>query len=179
MKSRRKAREAAVQALYQCDTQADFGAGALERFLDNFCPESGPARIETSPGLGQASSEDLPPDVVASDLKSKETIRENRAFAVLLMRGATEHLLDIDATIESASAHWTIQRMSRVDRNILRVAAFELKFLPDVPPNVIINEAIEIAKTFGSDESPNFINGVLDQIAKRTSAIRRGQASNA
>jgi N utilization substance protein B len=179
MKSRRKAREAAVQALYQCDTQADFGASALERFLDNFYPEAGPARVETSLGASQESEQDPSPEGCSSDPKSKETTRENRAFAALLMRGASEHLAEIDASIEAASAHWTIQRMSRVDRNILRVAAFELKFLPDVPPNVIINEAIEIAKTFGSDESPNFINGVLDQISKRTSSLRRDQASNA
>ena len=62
--------------------------------------------------------------------------------------------------------------MARVDRNLLRLAAFELQFLLEIPPNVAINEAIEIAKLYGSDESPNFINGVLDHIAKAVAEQR-------
>ncbi len=159
MKSRRKAREAAVQALYQCDTQCDFRHEALDYFMQDFFPEGAESRIE--------ADEEVAPE---SKIHSGEL--ENREFACVLMDGVISHLEEIDRLLGSASAHWSVARMSRVDRNILRIAAFELLFLADVPPNVVINEAIELAKTFGSDESPMFINGVLDQVAKKVAAAR-------
>lgn len=161
MKSRRKAREAAVQALYQCDTQCDFSRDALDYFMLNFFPSDAPARVE-------------PDESSSLESHHKGSELENRQFACRLMEGAVEKLDDIDRMLSSASAHWSVARMSRVDRNILRIAAFELLFAPDVPQNVVINEAIELAKTFGSDESPMFINGVLDQVAKKTAALRAG-----
>ncbi|MCC6953707.1 MAG: transcription antitermination factor NusB [Deltaproteobacteria bacterium] len=88
-----------------------------------------------------------------------------RPYSEVLLRGVVESLPKLDSCITRSSEHWSLGRMSRVDRAIIRVAAFELAFLPDVPKNVAINEAIEIAKRFGSDESPNFVNGVLDRLA--------------
>jgi transcription antitermination protein NusB len=88
-----------------------------------------------------------------------------RAYAENLSRGVLDNIVKIDSRITSASENWSITRMSRVDRSILRVVAYEIMFIDDVPHSVAINEAIEIAKRFGADESPNFINGVLDKLA--------------
>ena len=88
-----------------------------------------------------------------------------QAFAEELVRGVVEHKTRIDALIEDKSTNWTTPRMARIDLNILRIAVFELLFHPDTPANVTINEAIEIARKFGTEESTAFINGILDQIA--------------
>jgi transcription antitermination protein NusB len=88
-----------------------------------------------------------------------------RDYAEKLSRGVIENLSDIDSKLTCASENWSITRMSRVDRAILRVIAYEIMFDGQVPHNVAIDEGIEIAKRFGSDESPNFVNGVLDQLA--------------
>ncbi|CAO0821030.1 Transcription antitermination protein NusB [Desulfarculales bacterium] len=87
------------------------------------------------------------------------------AYAQLLVRGIDQHRAEIDAMVESASRHWKVSRMPRVDRNILRVAAFEMVFSQGrVPSKVAINEAVELAKRYGGEESPGFINGVLDSL---------------
>lgn len=86
-------------------------------------------------------------------------------FANELVRGVEDDLERIDRTIREVSHHWRIERMTRVDRNILRLATLELLALPDVPRRVTLNEAIELAKRFGSEGSPGFVNGVLDRIA--------------
>ena len=88
-----------------------------------------------------------------------------RPYAGQLCKGALENVTKIDAKLTVASEHWSLNRMARVDRSILRIATYELMFLDEVPINVSINEAIEIAKRFGSDESPQFVNGVLDRVA--------------
>ncbi len=72
----------------------------------------------------------------------------------------------IDHEIEERSHHWKLNRMSFIDRNILRIALFELLYCDEIPPNATINEAIEIAKTYGDKNSAAFINGILDQIEK-------------
>ena len=87
-----------------------------------------------------------------------------RPFAEHLVRGVYLHQAEIDQIIVSASDHWRLDRMSIVDRNILRMALFEMLYCPDVPPKVSINEAIDMAKKFGSEDSGAFINGVLDHI---------------
>ncbi len=88
-----------------------------------------------------------------------------QAFAEELVHGVVGHKAEIDARIEEKSTNWTVPRMAKIDLNILRLAVFELVFRPDIPANVTINEAIEIAKKFGTEESPAFVNGILDQIA--------------
>ena len=76
------------------------------------------------------------------------------------------HQESIDERIQTAAENWELKRMTPVDRNILRLAACELIHRPDVPPKVTVNEAVELGKAFGTAESPGFINGVLDKIAK-------------
>ena len=91
--------------------------------------------------------------------------RDGEEFGNLLVEGFGEERERIDETIRKVSHHWRLERMTRVDRNILRLATYELLSLADVPRKVTLNEAIELAKRFGSEGSAGFVNGVLDRIA--------------
>jgi len=128
---RTKARERAVQALYQLDVAAEGLDEALARFWRNFEP------VE----------------------------REVREMAEELVRGVAAHRREIDDAIEGASVNWRLDRMAKVDRNVLRLAVYELRHRVDVPVKVAINEAIELAKKYGAEGSGAFVNGVLDQLA--------------
>jgi N utilization substance protein B len=130
---RTKARERAVQALYQLDVDASDLDDALVRFWRSFEP------VE----------------------------REVREQAEELVRGVAAHRRAIDDAIEGASANWRLDRMAKVDRNVLRLAVYELLHRPDVPVKVVLNEAIELGKKYGSESSGAFVNGVLDQVAGR------------
>jgi len=90
-----------------------------------------------------------------------------KEFARTLVTGVVEHRDSIDALIGQSSEHWRFERLSRVDLNVLRVATYELSYTREVPPSVVIDEAIEIARRFGTTASAEFVNGVLDQIATR------------
>ena len=87
-------------------------------------------------------------------------------FSRSLVEGVCSRREELDRMIDEHSDHWRIHRMSRVDRNILRIAAFELAALPEIPVKVAIDEAIEIGKKYGSTESGAFINGILDHLRK-------------
>ena len=131
MTKRRKARELALQLLYQLDLR---GTG------------------ETAPHEGEFWSQHS-----AADGPTRE-------YATQLVTGVKTHSSKIDDVIAQSAEHWDLERMSVVDRNILRLAVFELGWEREVPPKVAINEAIEIAKKFGTRESGRFINGVLDRV---------------
>ena len=88
-------------------------------------------------------------------------------FAVQLVEGTTAHLETIDAVLQKISKNWKLHRMPVVDLSILRCAAYEMLYLADVDPAVTINEAVEIAKSYSTPDSPKFINGVLDNIRKK------------
>ncbi|MBM4374212.1 MAG: transcription antitermination factor NusB [Deltaproteobacteria bacterium] len=90
---------------------------------------------------------------------------EGREYADELVRGVAAALHKLDERIRSASRHWRIERMARVDRNILRLGVHELAECPDVPRPVVIDEAVELAKRYGAEGSSVFVNGVLDRIA--------------
>jgi len=90
-----------------------------------------------------------------------------QAFADLLLRGTLSRLEEIDAELSSQTTHWRLERLAAVDRNILRVALYELLCETDTPHAVVIDEAIEIAKKFGAKDSARFVNGVLDGFVKR------------
>lgn len=99
-------------------------------------------------------------------------VPECRLFTERLVFGVGLELEQLDQKISEVSLNWSISRMLRVDRNILRMAVFEMLHCEDIPAKVSINEAIEIAKRFGSEESPTFINGVLDRIASKLSETK-------
>jgi N utilization substance protein B len=86
-------------------------------------------------------------------------------FGNQLVRGCASRQSSIDQAIRAVSEHWRLERMACVDRNIIRLAVFELMTLPEVPRKVTLNEAVELAKRFGDESSPAFVNGVLDRIA--------------
>jgi N utilization substance protein B len=89
-------------------------------------------------------------------------------FAERIVLGVLNHREEIDQLIEKVSENWRLDRMTVIDRNLLRLATFELRFCDDIPPKVALNEAIDLGKRFGSEESGSFINGVLDRIQKET-----------
>ena len=100
-------------------------------------------------------------DSFAAIRPAKSSVRE---FCESLVRGVAAHQQEIDERIQAATANYELRRIATVDRNILRLAIYEMLHSEDVPPVVIINEAIEIAKRFGSDESGRFVNGILDRV---------------
>ena len=93
-----------------------------------------------------------------------EAVKE---YAIWLVKGIVSHQQEIDRIIQSNSEHWRISRMALVDRNLLRIAVFELLEEEDIAPAIIINEAIEIAKKYSSEEAATFVNGVLDAVRKK------------
>ncbi len=132
--ARRRARECALQALYNADVSSVPAHDALAAVVRHF------------------AGDDLEP--------------ASREFAEVLVDGVSAHLPELDRAIEKHSEHWRLERMARVDRNVLRLAVFELFHLREVPKRVTLNEAVELGKKFGSEESSAFVNGVLDRIAR-------------
>ncbi|MEK6560101.1 MAG: transcription antitermination factor NusB [Nitrospirota bacterium] len=127
---RRKAREYALQMLYQYDISQQ-SSGLFDGFW--------------------------------SDKVVQDDIRE---FANNIVDGVIKNLSMIDEKIRLSASHWSVDRMAVVDRNILRMAIFELLYIRDIPAKVTINEAIEIAKRYGVEESGSFVNGILDRVVK-------------
>jgi len=89
---------------------------------------------------------------------------ESDPFLDLIVQGVLTHCQEIDRLIEQYSEHWRLGRMAPIDRTILRIAIFELLYCEEIPPKVTLNEAVDLGKQFGSDESGSFINGILDRI---------------
>ena len=131
MGSRTKARECALQALYQLDLSGGDPRDAVRGVLAHF----------------------------------EEADEATERFADELVRGVQSERPQIDALIQTSSTHWKPERMARVDRNILRLAVYEILRRADVPVRVTLNEAVELGKKYGSEESSAFVNGVLDRIA--------------
>jgi N utilization substance protein B len=103
-------------------------------------------------------------EVLRAGWAEKMLSPEIRGFTTTLVTGVIEHRDEIDALIQECSTNWSLERIGLVERNILRFAIYELCFLPDIPPNVTINEAVEVAKKYGTEEAPAFINGILDRV---------------
>lgn len=142
MASRRRAREFALQALYQSDVGNDSVQKALQGLWAGLVEET-----DEELGKRQAESDEI-------------------EFATALCSGIEAGRDALDQRIEASSTNWRVPRMSVIDRNILRMGAFELSSMPGVPANVSINEAIELAKKFGTKDSKGFVNGILDRIAR-------------
>jgi len=93
-----------------------------------------------------------------------------REFGEALVRGVLDQREQIDASIAEASEHWRLERLSRIDANVIRIAVYEMTTPPGLPPQIAINEAIEVARKFGTTDSAAFVNGVLDAVGKRLRA---------
>jgi N utilization substance protein B len=152
MGTRRRARECALQILYGMDWSEQRSDEACALFWEGFAGERPAAYAE----IRRACDE--------------------------LVAGVSAQRAAIDQRLGAASHNWKLERMSVVDRNILRIGAWELCFKPDVPRKVVLNEAIEIAKKYGSAESSSFVNGILHQISlsrgeRGADALEAGEAA--
>lgn len=107
-------------------------------------------------------------------LEEKGLAEDDAAFALHLAEGVLARQTEIDPYIQKESAQWSLERMANVDKSILRLAIYELMAYPDTAKNIIINEAIELAKTFSTAESGAFVNGVLDKVASVLSEEKIG-----
>lgn len=96
--------------------------------------------------------------------REKKVLPEVKAFADELVRGTLAHRAEIDQVLADQAEHWSLSRMALLDRNILRMAVYELLWREDIPEKVTINEAIELAKTYGGQDSGKFVNGILDKV---------------
>ncbi len=137
MASRRKARELALQMLFQWE-------------LGGHPPEH----------------------IVSTFLQAKKVDPDVQSFARTLFEGTVGEIEHLDRLVREQSEHWRPERMAAVDRNILRVALYELLRHPETPPAVVINEALEIARRFSGTDSVEFVNGVLDGVRKRLAAAK-------
>lgn len=108
-----------------------------------------------------------PAEVFSEFWEDQSPAPELRAFAERLVEGVRREREQLDRLIADASEHWRLERMAVVDRNVLRIAVYELLFDPDTPAAVVLDEAIEVARKYGSEESAAFINGVLDAVRRR------------
>jgi N utilization substance protein B len=141
--SRRKEREKALQTLYMLDIAGGSGRAG---------------------GVGGKS------DIRATPFNTGESAS---SYGSIISEGVTRNLKDIDRLIERASENWSLARMAVVDRNILRIAVYELLYHSDVPNKVVMDEAVELANSFGAENSASFINGVIDKVYKEILLRRR------
>lgn len=132
MDKRTRARELAVQGLYQLEVQ---GPDVLESLAEFFTEN------DSHPAVRKLASE--------------------------WTKGTWENLAVCDELIAASTIKWQLSRLSTVDKSIMRLSVYQLKFCPDIPPRAVINEAIELAKKFSTDKSPAFVNGVLDAVLKK------------
>jgi N utilization substance protein B len=122
--------------------------------------------------LYQHEVTDTSPDQMKAHFEEWKSATDGiREFADVLLSGTLEHLEEIDGELIRQTAHWRLERLAAVDRNILRLAMYELLFHTDTPHAVVIDEAIEIAKKYGAEESARFVNGVLDGFVKRRTQV--------
>ncbi len=130
-------------------------------------PERHKARRQAMQILYQREITGISAQAILADGSYSTEDGEPDDFCRTLVAGVEEHLTEIDAIVGETSEHWSVSRMPLVDRNILRIATYELLYAEDVPPSVAINEAVELAKVYGGDDSSKFVNGVLGRIAER------------
>ena len=147
MGQRRKSREIALQMLYQLEMSGQPPDVVIELYYEL-----------------ASDGEDKNPDLA----------KAVRPFAEQLLYGVHAHRDELDAMIVAASENWRLERMSIIDRNVLRIALYEMLYCAEIPPKVSINEAIDLGKTFGSPDSGAFINGILDHLLPEANRVREG-----
>jgi len=162
--SRSRCREVALQFLYQAEFAGPHRPEALERFWRHFGPLLIFRAVRTGPTLVPLKNLGLRVGHVRPIIQISLMKGAPPAHLKDLAEGATSHLEELDVFIVRYSEHWRLERMTIVDRNLLRLAIYELLYQPNVPAKVVINEAVELAKRYGSEASGGFINGILDQV---------------
>lgn len=164
---RRAAREAALAIVFAAEaarvTDPDFMLDVFQRHFRGD-PEVMSALLGGDP--------DAPDEKLVARAASLFAAGDARwQFVERLVRGSMGHQKAIDELLTRCSINWKVPRMGRVDRNILRLAAFELAFEPDVPSRVTLNEYIELAKRYGTEDSGAFVNGILDRVAQELERV--------
>ena len=148
---RRRSREIALQILHQIDaggvtpeSDADVDL-TIARYFEHLAMKGGPAYEEDEEGTGELAA------------------KIDRPLVQELVRGVTQHWAELDDTLTKLSQNWRLERMAVVERNVIRIALYELKYCEGVPVNVVLNEAIELAKRYGTSEGAAFTNGLRDR----------------
>lgn len=154
MSRRREARERAVQFLFQHDLNPP---SELEEALESFWESQRAVAIASEKGAATWGQKVTLPPATAAETAT-------RLFADPLIRGVIEHRADLDERIKKYARNWDLHRIAVVDRNILRLAIYEMLHREDIPPVVSINEAVDIAKKFSTEDSGKFVNGILDRV---------------
>ena len=149
MRKRTRAREFALQVLYELDVAQTHSE--LEEALEDFWKDRTDLALTS-------------PEKLALEEDKKEP--EIREYTEKLVRGSLKKKAEIDPLIERYAENWEMKRMACVDRNILRLSAYEILHVGEIPVKVAINEAVELAKRYGEQDSSKFVNGILDRIAK-------------
>ena len=164
---RRTAREIAVQMLYQ----RDLGGSSLPQIFAGFdlveylTPERGEEEGAGAPEPRPRAAERSDAECAAS-AKRRRQVEAAFSYAQTIVQGVADHLDELDELIRSQADNWRLERMPAVDRNILRLAVFEMLYEKDIPKLVVVDEAIELAKKYGSEQSSRFVNGLLDGLLK-------------
>jgi N utilization substance protein B len=144
---RRRSREIALQILHQIDAGGgDDAAAAVTRYFAHLAADGGPV-------VDELESDDA---VAGGDRIDRPLVRE-------LVSGVCAHRAEIDELLAALSRNWRLERMAVVERNVIRIALYELKYVETVPINVVINEAVELAKRYGTAEGAAFVNGLLER----------------
>ncbi|UQZ91212.1 transcription antitermination factor NusB [Deltaproteobacteria bacterium Smac51] len=149
--TRRIARELALRLLFQKDLEGGTPEMTALTFENSFSPE-----VDEENGL----------EVAADDFRRAWPLARELFF------GVAGNLEELDEAISAAASNWSLGRMSPVDRGLIRLAYYEMLYREDIPPKVSLNEALEIAKSYGDDDSSSFINGVLDRLMRAVEASR-------
>jgi transcription antitermination protein NusB len=161
---RRTAREMAIQMLYQ----SDLGGSPLPHIFNTFDLSEYRVREAAAEGKRPAG---LPVEEEVDERTERERQRrrvdEAFRYAQELVRGVAENMEKVDDLIRSQADNWRLERMPAVDRNVLRLAIYEMLFEKETPKLVVLDEAIELAKKFGSEQSGRFVNGLLDGLLKQ------------
>jgi transcription antitermination factor NusB len=160
---RRTAREMAVQMLYQ----NDIGGSPLPNIFNTFDLAEYLVRPASGGRRGAAAAAARRGGDRAEHGRRLRRVEESFAYAQQLVRGTVDHREEIDSLIRGQADNWRLERMPAVDRNILRLAIYEMLYERETPKLVVVDEAIELAKKFGSEQSGRFVNGLLDGLLKQ------------
>lgn len=158
MATRRQGREWALQMLFQSDLNPGMDIDAT---IPKFWRQQWTCQMEEAERLEEAVEQDQ-----SKPVEDRVAPQKIRLFTEKLVRGVLGHLDEIDAKLCSYTQNWPLHRMGSVERNVLRLAFYEMIYCTDVPPAVVLNEAIDLAKYFSNADAGRFVNGVLDRLNK-------------
>jgi N utilization substance protein B len=168
MKARRRARALVLQALYELDFTDHDPQLALEaRLEDRSCQKCGSFISVKDPVCRNSRCKHFNE---RQEPRPAPLPEPTESFARTLVMGVQTYRTYLDSIVGELAPEWPIEQIAAADRNVLRIAIYELLFDPDIPPKVAINEAVELAKMFGSESSPRFVNGVLGSLVSRDRA---------